>query len=422
MKKKQVKQLVSVLTVASILGTSIVTPFNVLSEQLVEAAVSPTAPTYVAPAQPRPLEVEPGPFLKMVRFDGTHITLNLIKTARNYGVRVTLPNGTVRNFYSQYAAGARDEFVSIDVTNQNLTNPSTFFSTEGLYPNGNLYPNSYHRFYTAPYTGYKYDTAFGQSVYNLFQNSSLTSIGSGITQAEIDAAKSASTNAPASPEKDRLLTLITNAQTEFTNNVNAQNKAARDAVNELFVNNTPQSQSIKITTSQTTINAARALVDKVTDNTQKTIMLADIQKAQDLLNAREAEQARQTAARQAVNELFTNNNPTANTIKGTTTQASINAAKALVDKVTNSSVKATLEADIKKAQELLDIRTTAEAEQARQTAARQAVNELFTNNNPTANTIKGTTTQASINAAKALVDKVTNSSVKATLEADIKKA
>ncbi|MBC2674739.1 toxin Cry1Ac domain D-VI-related protein, partial [Listeria booriae] len=157
----------------------------------------------------------------------------------------------------------------------------------------------------------------------------------------------------------------------------------------------------------------------------KATLEADIKKAQELLDIRtttEAEQARQTAARQAVNELFTNNNPTANTIKGTTTQASINAAKALVDKVTDSRVKATLEADIKKAQELLDVRTTAEAEQARQTAARQAVNELFTNNNPTANTIKGTTTQASINAAKALVDKVTDSRVKATLEADIKKA
>ncbi|WP_430535866.1 toxin Cry1Ac domain D-VI-related protein [Listeria rocourtiae] len=432
MKKKQMKKLVSTLTVASILGTSIVTPFNVLAETpVVKAAKSATAAIYVAPpTQNKVLETSPGPFLSMVRFDGKTITVDLKNCLKGYGVRIVLPDGTSRTFYHQYAAGV-SQLVSVDVSNQNLRSSSSFFSTQGLYPTGLVYPNSYHTFYTAQYMGYQYDQSFGQKVYDLFQDGNLTTIGSGVTQAEIDAAKAAATNAPASPEKDRLVNLTNQAQTQFTNNAIAAEKAkqdaARTAVNGLFNNNTPTSNAIKSTTDQAAIDAAQALVNKVTDATVKASLQSDVNKAQGLLDAKNAaiaaEKAKQDAARTAINGLFNNNTPTSNAIKSTTDQAAIDAAQALVNKVTDATVKAGLQGDVDKAQDLLDAKTAAiAAEKAKQDAARTAVNELFNNNMPTSNAIKSTTNQAAIDAAQVLVNKVTDATVKAGLQNDVNKA
>ncbi|MBC6316975.1 toxin Cry1Ac domain D-VI-related protein, partial [Listeria grandensis] len=273
------KKLISILAITSILGTSIATPFNVLVQTPVKAAVSATAPTYVAPpSEASVMEVSPGPNLKMVRFDGEYITLDLIKFVKNYGVRVTLPDGTTREFYSQYDSGKQTELVSIYVGDQNLTSPDSFFSTEGLYSSGKPYPNSYHTFYTAPYAGYKYDTAFGQQVYNLFQDGSLTAIGSGVTQAEIDAARNAASNAPTSPEKDRLLNLIANAQTELTNNIamdkDRQGIAIAD-VKDLF-NNGDTNGYIKVSTDQAAIDNVQEKIDAVTNSEVKEALQKDL--------------------------------------------------------------------------------------------------------------------------------------------------
>ncbi|MBC2320197.1 toxin Cry1Ac domain D-VI-related protein, partial [Listeria booriae] len=125
----------------------------------------------------------------------------------------------------------------------------------------------------------------------------------------------------------------------------------------------------------------------------------------------------------AVNELFNNNTPSTDAIKGTTDQAAINAAKALVDAVTDPTVKAALQKDLNRAQELLDAKNAAAAaEKAKQDAALKAVNELFNNNTPSTDAIKGTTDQAAINAAKALVDAVTDPTVKAALQKDLNRA
>uniref|UniRef100_UPI00207B9E14 toxin Cry1Ac domain D-VI-related protein n=2 Tax=Listeria newyorkensis TaxID=1497681 RepID=UPI00207B9E14 len=418
------KKLVSILAITSILGTSIVTPFNVLAETPVQAAVSATAPTYVAPTtQNKVLEVSPGPYLQMVRFDGDYITLNLIKFVKGYGVRVVLPNGTSREFYSQYAAGAQNEFVYIYVGDQNLTSPYSFFSTEGLYSNGKPYPNSYHTFYTAQYMGYQYDTAFGQKVYNLFQDGSLSTIGSGVTQAEIDAARAAAANAPASPEKDKLVNLITKAQTEFTNNTASKNTAARDAVNALFTNNTPTSGAIKPTTTQSTIDAAKALANQVTDATQKAAMLADIQKAQDLLNTRTQQQADNAAADQSVKALYLNDNPATDAIKSITNQSAINKAQDAVNKVTDAVTKAALQKQVDRAQELLNNRTTqAAADQAQQAVANYAVNQLFLNNTPASDAIKASTNQAAIDSAQAEINKIKDPALKVEPQKNLDRA
>ncbi|MBC1531065.1 hypothetical protein HCJ07_11970, partial [Listeria booriae] len=175
------------------------------------------------------------------------------------------------------------------------------------------------------------------------------------------------------------------------------------------------------------INAAKALVDAVTDPAVKAALQKDLNRAQELLDAKTAaaaaEKAKQDAALKAVNELFNNNTPSTDAIKGTTDQAAINAAKALVDAVTDPTVKAALQKDLNRAQELLDAKTAAAAaEKAKQDAALKAVNELFNNNTPSTDAIKGTTDQAAINAAKALVDAVTDPTVKAALQKDLNRA
>lgn len=419
MKKQHMKKLVSTLTVASILGTSIVTPFNVLAETPVKAAVSATAPKYVAPPTQNPGFVDsPGPFLKMVKFDGEYITLDLVGCAKGYGVRVILPDGTSRTFTSHYAIGVHEE-VKIDVRSQNLRSPSSSFSTQGLYPSGLVYPSSYHSWKTAPYMGYQYDTAFGQKVYNLFQDSSLTTIGSGVTQAEIDAARAAAANAPASPEKDKLVNLTTKAQTELTNNIAAKNTAARDAVNALFTNNTPTSNAIKPTTTQSTIDAAKALANEVTDATQKAAMLADIQKAQDLLNTRTQQQADNAAADQLVKALYLNDNPTTDAIKSTTNQSAINRAQDAVNKIADATTKAALQKQVDRAQSLLDTRL---ADQTQQAGANNAVNQLFLDNTPTSDAIKVSTNQAAIDSAQTEINKIKDPALKAEPQKNLDRA
>ncbi|EUJ39383.1 hypothetical protein PROCOU_17972, partial [Listeria rocourtiae FSL F6-920] len=134
----------------------------------------------------------------------------------------------------------------------------------------------------------------------------------------------------------------------------------------------------------------------------------------------QAENERQTVATDAVKELFTNNDTASDSIKDTTDQEAIDAAKNLVDAVTDPTVKAELELDIAAAQTLLDAKNEAiQAENERQIAATDAVKELFTNNDTASDSIKDTTDQAAIDAAKNLVDAVTDSTVKAELELDI---
>ncbi|MBC1814011.1 hypothetical protein HCA60_16060 [Listeria booriae] len=190
---------------------------------------------------------------------------------------------------------------------------------------------------------------------------------------------------------------------------------AEAAINNLFT--TTAKTAIKSTTNQAAINSAQLLVNEVLNDTKRAALQQDINKAQQLLNAR-TESDNQAAARTAVNQLFINNTPTSNAIKDTTTQASINAARVLVNKVTDAAVRNALEADLKKAQDLLDYNANQQINQAAQTA----VNELFKDNQPATGAIKDTTTQATIDAAQKLVDAVKDQALKNTLQENINKA
>ncbi|MBC1436017.1 hypothetical protein HB848_11775 [Listeria rocourtiae] len=250
------------------------------------------------------------------------------------------------------------------------------------------------------------------------------------SQASIDNAKSLIDSLPDSTQKNELQDKLNDIQAQL-DTINAEQQAennrqtaATDAVKELFTNNDTTSDSIKDTTDQEAIDAAKNLVDAVTDPAVKAELELDIAAAQTLLDAKneaiQAENERQTVATDAVKELFTNNDTASDSIKDTTDQEAIDAAKNLVDAVTDPTVKAELELDIAAAQTLLDAKNEAiQAENERQIAATDAVKELFTNNDTASDSIKDTTDQAAIDAAKNLVDAVTDSTVKAELELDI---
>ncbi|MBC1552887.1 hypothetical protein HB901_09215 [Listeria booriae] len=266
------------------------------------------------------------------------------------------------------------------------------------------------------------------SVKDLFNNNDTTgTIKDTTDQKAIDAAQK-TINAVTDPtKKEKLQKDLDAAQTQLdAKNAAAeadktQQAIANFAVNQLFQNNNPSTDAIKDTTTQSAIDTAQAQVNLLLPSAVKTDLQNKINRAQELLDARNqaaTEQEKQAAATASVKDLFTNNDVNG-AIKATTDQKAIDAAKEKIDAVTDPTVKAALQSDLDKAQTQLDAKNAAEL--AAQNQAREAVNNLFTNQDPTGN-ITGTLTQGDIDAAQALINKVTDSAKKAELQSDLNKA
>ena len=163
------------------------------------------------------------------------------------------------------------------------------------------------------------------------------------TQEEIDAAKAKVDALANSDAKTALLAKITTAQNALNAEVEKEN-AATEAVNALFNGDTPKPEN-----TQEQINAAKAKVDALTNETVKTALLAKITAAQQALDEATEEAAKVQAATEAVNALFNGDTP-----KPENTQEQINAAKAKVDALKASETKTELLAKIQKAQEALE--------------------------------------------------------------------
>ncbi|MGI2298211.1 toxin Cry1Ac domain D-VI-related protein, partial [Paenibacillus sp. GXUN7292] len=202
-----------------------------------------------------------------------------------------------------------------------------------------------------------------------------------------------------SAEKSTLLADIQYAQQLLDAQLEAIAKlqAATEAVNGLFTDSTKT--ALKVGVDQAAIDVASAKVDLVADGTEKSSLVADLQVAQQLLDAQLEAIAKLQAATEAVNGLFTDNSKTA--LKVGVDQAAIDAAKAKVDQVADGAEKSALLADIQYAQQFLDAQLEAIAKLQ---AATEAVNGLFTDNSKTA--LKVGVDQAAIDAAKAKVDLV----------------
>ncbi|MBC6298724.1 immunoglobulin-like domain-containing protein [Listeria booriae] len=191
---------------------------------------------------------------------------------------------------------------------------------------------------------------------------------------------------------------------------------AKTATEALFIDNDP-TKDIKPTTDQAAIDVAQAKIDNVTDATSKAELQAELDKAQAALDARTAEAQHEAEAKAATEGLFVDNDTTKG-IKPSTDQAAIDAAQAKIDMVTDATVKAELQAELDKAQAALDART---AEAQREAEAKAATEGLFVNNDTTKD-IKPATNQAAIDTAQAKIDKVTDATVKAELQAVLDKA
>ncbi|EUJ32461.1 toxin Cry1Ac domain D-VI-related protein [Listeria cornellensis] len=132
-------------------------------------------------------------------------------------------------------------------------------------------------------------------------------------------------------------------------NVLSHYQLALDATNNLFISNDPANH-IKGTTDQAAVDAAQALVNLVTDASQKAALQKDIDKAQAEINAT----SQLAIATATVNALFADA-PTNSVLKDTTTQAMIDAAKAQVDALPSSvTEKAKLIADVNNADSLFN--------------------------------------------------------------------
>ncbi|MBC1798577.1 hypothetical protein HCA55_17710 [Listeria booriae] len=184
--------------------------------------------------------------------------------------------------------------------------------------------------------------------------------------------------------------------------------AVRSLVRAMF-NNSDVTGTIKATLAPYQIESAQRTINMLTNPVIKAEWQANLNKAKTQLNATIA-----------VKALFNNDN-VAETIKSATTQGTIDSAKALVGVVTNAEKKTELEAQIAEAQRQLDAKAEQAVEQARQDVAKKAVEGLF-NNNDVTGTIKDSTTQDAINNAKELVAAITDTAKKAELEAQLAEA
>ncbi|QTD40831.1 hemoblobin-interacting domain-containing protein [Sporosarcina sp. Te-1] len=131
---------------------------------------------------------------------------------------------------------------------------------------------------------------------------------------------------------------------------NSSLRGAKAAVAALFSDE--HKTALRAGVNQAAINAAKEKVEKLTNGTEKTSLLADILKAQDFLTAQLEAAETLRLATEAVNNLFVNSSKTK--LKDHVRQADIDLAKEKVEQVADGADKVALEEAIETAQRLLN--------------------------------------------------------------------
>ena len=243
------------------------------------------------------------------------------------------------------------------------------------------------------------DVAAAKKAVNaLFTTSYYTNLASGVTEAQIDAAKALVAKIPTDNENYKKLNDLCEKAEKMLADDQAAVKAATKAVDALYADKDHTKLAAGVTMKQ--IDAAEKLADKIltTDaNRSKLLKLCD--KAEKLLKA--TINSNVTAAKKAVNALFTNDYH--NKLAPGVTEAQINAAKALVAKIPTDN------GNYKSLNDLCDkaAKMLAENTDPAVTAAEKAVNALFTDNKY--NKLAPGVTAEKIAAAKKLVEKIPQS-------------
>ncbi|MFV0395372.1 MAG: toxin Cry1Ac domain D-VI-related protein [Coprobacillaceae bacterium] len=168
-------------------------------------------------------------------------------------------------------------------------------------------------------------------------NDTRTDINDGITQTDIDDAQALVTTLPDGQFKTDL-----QADIDLANQYLDARIAAKNAVDNLF---NSDGTTIKDVTNQISIDDAKTLVDALPGSSFKTDLLNRIEEAQKQLNER-------NDAINKVEDLFTDSTHTI--IKDTVTQNQISTAQAAVDKLPEGALKDELQTLINKAQEILN--------------------------------------------------------------------
>ncbi|MBC1402849.1 hypothetical protein HB904_15600 [Listeria booriae] len=438
MNKKQIKKIVSALTVVSILGTSVATPLNVMSTKAFADETSAisydTSNLFKATTEKNGTNVykywlvafstKPSGSMELTKWstdnewgkiagDSTRLGwVQDVDGGTHIGLSFHLADAGDQTIYARYTAMTKmgkKYYVSYDLldTQSNTTTEkagdhNAVVRMKNEY--GTVLNEKSH--YFANSVGGKRTTESGSFTFT-----------AGVAYSELELAYS-TTRTTKDDNNNQVWLKNVQIREDFSDQ-------AKDMLNNLFT--TADYKTLKSDVTQADVDEVQAIINAVVVPENKTALQNGLDTAQGLLDTKNgeaaaAEQAKQTAAKQAVDALFNNNNPVNNPIKATTTQQAIDDAQNLVDAITDSVVKAARQADLDKAQSLLDIKNEAMAEQAKQTAAKQAVDALFNNNTPTSNAIKATTTQQAIDDAQRLVDVITNSVVKAARQADLDKA
>ncbi|EUJ24351.1 toxin Cry1Ac domain D-VI-related protein [Listeria cornellensis] len=247
-------------------------------------------------------------------------------------------------------------------------------------------------------------------------------------QKAIDDAKKLVDAVTDATKKAELLENLNKAQDLLNENTaeKARQEAAEAGLKDLF-NGNDVNGTIKDTTNQEAIDKVQDLINAITDPIIKADLQKDLDRAQELLDAKiaaeldTADKGQQLIANFLVNQLFQDNDPATDAIKDITNQLAIDTAQSQIDLVKVSTVRDSLQKTLDRAQELLDARNST-AEKAREEAAEKAVNELFKDNKPETGVIKETTDQGAIDAAQDLINKVTDPTIKAGLQKELDKA
>lgn len=215
MKKQQIKKLVSTLTVASIIGASVVTPFNVFATPAQAAeGIQATASAPVYESTANKFQNFTGnlsgqnAFFPMVQITNDILYIDMTLVWKNYGIRIILPTGQVIDRYKSSDKNVYD-YYTVDLK---ALNGGTI-QLRTLNPNGSYERAGIATIYlgSSGNTGVAINT-YGQAVYNLFSDSTFTKLGANITQSDINAAKALAASVPDSAEKTNLTNLVNKAQ------------------------------------------------------------------------------------------------------------------------------------------------------------------------------------------------------------------
>nr|WP_307407229.1 toxin Cry1Ac domain D-VI-related protein [Breznakia pachnodae] len=204
-----------------------------------------------------------------------------------------------------------------------------------------------------------------------------------VNQSTIDNAQGKVDILPDGLLKQELQEKINDAQKQL------DEKTAKEKVEYLFTDD--KHTNIKDTTDQKAINDAQDAVNKLTDNDLKNYLQKEIDKAQDMLNAKDK-----------VDGLFADEAHT-DIIDGLT-QGNIDDAQKVVDKLPNGDLKEELQKEIDKAQSMLD--------------AKNAVEDLLDKDG----NLNTGVTQKEIDKAQDLVNKLPNGELKDQLQSIIDEA